>query len=175
MINWTIETIILDLKYTWKISRNATDQKQNLIVVLSDGIHRGYGEAAPNIRYGETPELLTEQFRTSNRLFKTLLSAENCCCGCLRNTLSPMHCALLSNQHGNTLKRREKNCHHRTTGNSAPEKITTSYTISIMDPAVMKSFYAENKLDRFPFVKLKINAQEGYEMTRYLCFVCNQK
>ena len=61
MINWTAQEIVLDLKYTWKISRNATDQKKNLIVRISDGTFEGSGEAAPNIRYQETPEQLLLQ------------------------------------------------------------------------------------------------------------------
>jgi len=58
MLRWQIEPITLDLKYTWKISRNASDQKTNLLVQVSDDDSTGKGEAAPNIRYGEKPENL---------------------------------------------------------------------------------------------------------------------
>ena len=56
MLNWKIEQIMLDLKYTWKISRNASDQKTNLIVSVTDGVYSGKGEAAPNIRYNESAD-----------------------------------------------------------------------------------------------------------------------
>src|SRR4051794_10934612 len=59
---WSIDPVTLDLRYTWKISRNATDQKTNLIVSVNDGRHSAKGEAAPNIRYDETPEKLKEEF-----------------------------------------------------------------------------------------------------------------
>lgn len=176
MINWTIETIILDLKYTWKISRNATDQKQNLIVVLSDGIHRGYGEAAPNIRYGETPELLTEQFRNIQQTLQdSSISGELLLRVFEEYSIAYALRFAIESAWQHFEAKRKKIAITEQLGIPAPEKITTSYTIPIMDPAVMKSFYAENKLDRFPFVKLKINAQEGYEMTRYLASFCNQK
>jgi len=46
----------LNLRHTWTISRNSSNFKNNVIVYLEkDGI-TGIGEAAPNIRYDETPE-----------------------------------------------------------------------------------------------------------------------
>ena len=45
MLRWRIESVTLDLKYTWKISRNSSDQKTNLIVTVEDGIFSGKGEA----------------------------------------------------------------------------------------------------------------------------------
>src|SRR5438128_12412817 len=56
MLRWKIEPLTLDLKYTWKISRNSSDQKKNLIVTLDDGTYSGKGEAAPNVRYNESAE-----------------------------------------------------------------------------------------------------------------------
>src|SRR5689334_17294470 len=62
MFSWSIEKKILELKYTWKISRNASDTKTNLFITVTDGIYIGHGEVAPNIRYGESPEQTLEQF-----------------------------------------------------------------------------------------------------------------
>src|ERR1041384_6692263 len=62
MLRWQIEKKILELKYTWKISRNASDSKTNLFVNVSDHLVEGIGEAAPNIRYNETPDVLEKQF-----------------------------------------------------------------------------------------------------------------
>lgn len=53
------EQVELELRHTWTISRNSSDVKPNIIVKLEkDGIV-GYGEAAPNVRYNETPESTT--------------------------------------------------------------------------------------------------------------------
>src|SRR5262249_30052625 len=63
MLTWSIEKIELPLKYTWKISRNASESKTNILVSVSDGMKAGWGEAAPNIRYEETPEKLWGEFQ----------------------------------------------------------------------------------------------------------------
>ena len=52
----TAKVFELPLKYTWKISRNASDVKPNVLVFLSCQGITGIGEAAPNIRYEESAE-----------------------------------------------------------------------------------------------------------------------
>lgn len=50
------EPIRLNLKHAWTIARGTSEYKENIIVqVEGDGI-AGYGEVAPNVRYGESPE-----------------------------------------------------------------------------------------------------------------------
>ena len=50
----------LNLTHTWTISRNSSDIKNNVFVKYTrDGVF-GIGEAAPNIRYNETPESTIE-------------------------------------------------------------------------------------------------------------------
>ena len=64
MLRWHIESKPLQLKYTWKISRNSADIKTNLFIRVADKKHVGIGEAAPNSRYGESAEILTDQFES---------------------------------------------------------------------------------------------------------------
>lgn len=46
----------LTLKHTWTIARNSSDYKDNVFVRIErDGVV-GWGEAAPNVRYGESAE-----------------------------------------------------------------------------------------------------------------------
>lgn len=61
--------IKLELAHAWTISRNSSAFKQNVFVRLDcDGI-TGIGEAAPNVRYGETPEQTQEAIlQTANAL-----------------------------------------------------------------------------------------------------------
>ncbi len=57
------------LKHTWTISRNSTDFKNNIFVKIKrDGIE-GLGEAAPNIRYDETPESTVAIIEKARPLF----------------------------------------------------------------------------------------------------------
>ena len=60
----------LTLRHTWTIARNSSDFKQNVFVKLEkDGII-GIGEAAPNIRYDETPESTIELIKSAIPLFE---------------------------------------------------------------------------------------------------------
>lgn len=59
----------LNLRHTWTIARNSSDFKQNVFVKLEkDGIV-GIGEAAPNVRYDETPESTIEVLKKAVPLF----------------------------------------------------------------------------------------------------------
>jgi L-alanine-DL-glutamate epimerase-like enolase superfamily enzyme len=57
-----LEKIHLDLKVVWKLSRNQTTFKENYIVHLENTDGTFLSEIAPNIRYGETPEKIQQQF-----------------------------------------------------------------------------------------------------------------
>ncbi len=59
----------LNLRHTWTIARNSSNFKQNVFVKLEkDGIV-GIGEAAPNVRYDETPESTIEVVKKAMPLF----------------------------------------------------------------------------------------------------------
>jgi L-alanine-DL-glutamate epimerase-like enolase superfamily enzyme len=174
MLTWTIEPVVLDLKYTWKISRNATDQKTNLIVTASDGIKKGTGEAAPNIRYHESAE-------EGIKLFSAFVEAapEEA------NDISELHTVIkklklfpslafaIESAWFSYKEAKEKKSFYELTGIEPPGEIITSYTIPIMDTGKMKKFYEENRLSRFPFIKLKVNSENAYESLRHLLSFCN--
>ncbi len=46
----------LNLQHTWTISRNSSDSKDNVFVCIERDGTKGWGEAAPNVRYGEDVE-----------------------------------------------------------------------------------------------------------------------
>lgn len=57
-VRYEIKT--LNLRHTWTISRNSSNYKNNVFVYLEKNGITGIGEAAPNIRYDETPESTVE-------------------------------------------------------------------------------------------------------------------
>jgi L-alanine-DL-glutamate epimerase-like enolase superfamily enzyme len=66
----TISKIRLQLKNRWTISRNSSDYKENVIIRLEkDGI-TGYGEAAPNIRYGENADEVIDEIKKNRSVFE---------------------------------------------------------------------------------------------------------
>ncbi|MDZ7288906.1 MAG: dipeptide epimerase [candidate division KSB1 bacterium] len=65
-----IKTKRLNLTHTWTISRNSSDFKDNVFVrIMRDGI-AGYGEAAPNVRYGENAEKTTQRMNEARSIFE---------------------------------------------------------------------------------------------------------
>jgi L-alanine-DL-glutamate epimerase-like enolase superfamily enzyme len=65
-----VKTKQLNLTHTWTISRNSSDFKENVFVKLEKNGIVGYGEAAPNVRYGENAELTTNQINEAKNIFK---------------------------------------------------------------------------------------------------------
>lgn len=175
MIVWSIDILHLDLRYTWKISRNATDFKKNLIVTATDGFHIGKGEAAPNVRYGESPETCSEEF---DRFVKAL-PAE-------LHDISELHYAMKVARTSHALSFAIESAYLHYIGHKKNLTIAeqlqidprptvpTSYTIPIMETGLLKAFYADNDLARFPYIKLKVNADDAFESVKHLLSFCNQ-
>jgi len=68
-MNIEVKTKKLELAHTWTISRNSSDFKNNVFVKIErDGIV-GYGESAPNVRYGENSELTTAKINAAKPIF----------------------------------------------------------------------------------------------------------
>lgn len=66
-----IETHRLKLKYTWRIARGFADTKDVVILeIFRDGIS-GYGEAAPNTRYGESVELTCQRLESCRSILSS--------------------------------------------------------------------------------------------------------
>lgn len=175
MLHWSIEIIHLDLKYTWKISRNATDFKKNVIVKVTDGIISGLGEGAPNVRYNESADLCVEEF---NR-FKNLI-------GTLSNDFTSIRKAITEGfvSHALAFAIESAWFHYRSKVESksvsellniAPTRsVATSYTIPIMEIGALKTFFDQNNLDRFPYIKLKVNADDATDALKELMTFCKQ-
>ena len=65
-----VKTKRLQLAHTWTISRNSSDYKDNVFVKIEKNGIVGYGEAAPNVRYGENAKLTTEKIKTAITIFE---------------------------------------------------------------------------------------------------------
>lgn len=158
-LHWKIELLRLDLKYTWAISRNATNHKVNAIVSVTDGECTGRGEAAPNVRYGEDPdsflkvfsELEMENFQESS--FQELADF-------LRMKMVPnaLRFAIESAFVHYQSKKENQNVHDLL-GLSSPGRKHTAYTIPIMEPEKLPAYFLQYNPQRFQYIKLKVNDQ----------------
>ena len=174
-MEWTAETILLELKYTWKISRNATDAKTNVIVKVSEGNLSALGEAAPNVRYGESPEKCMEEFAR----FRSIVPEDCTRIEQLRLALTHANVshALSFAIESAWIHFRAKQKHQTVSSYLELEEanhIPISYTIPIMETGRIKEFYDDNRLERFPFIKLKVNQDDAFDATKYLLSFCRQ-
>jgi L-alanine-DL-glutamate epimerase-like enolase superfamily enzyme len=175
MLHWQIEKIILALKYAWKISRNSSDEKTNLVVEVSDGDSKGSGEAAPNIRYHESPDKLSAQFE-SFLLHKPqeIKSVDQLTDYLDRVPVSNALRFAVESAFIHYLAKKNNQSVFELLDVKKPESIATSFSIPIMNIGEMKDFYNQNNLERFPFIKVKIDAESGYEAIDYLDSFCSR-
>jgi L-alanine-DL-glutamate epimerase-like enolase superfamily enzyme len=175
MINWQIEALRLELKYTWKLSRNATTFKINNIITVGDGTYTGKGEVAPNIRYNETPEgmlssfaLFTqqapEQVNSIEELTDLLngLSLPNA----LRFGIESAYVHYTCNKKGISVT--------DFLGIKPPSPLTTSFSLPIMPADEVATFYRTHHLSRFKRLKLKVNAEYAHDLLQALSAVTSQ-
>lgn len=142
---WSIEIIDLKLKYDWKISRNTSRFKQNLVVKIN-GVP--VGEAAPNIRWGETVDQLTLEFKKiESKLpgsieeickFRTELRSFNIC----QSLKCALDMAILS---FTEKKQLFGGCQ-------------TSYSIPILNIGEYEDFFNNQNLFRFDSIKVKLDS-----------------
>ncbi|MEO8085586.1 MAG: enolase C-terminal domain-like protein [Bacteroidota bacterium] len=175
MIHWSIEKKILELKYTWKISRNASDSKTNLFVKVGDSMFGAEGEVAPNIRYHETPEQVEkefQQFLTSKP--EIIQSSEELTEFLERVQVSHALRFGIESAYIHYWCAKRKISVQEFLGIETVTSTPISYSIPIMDVGKMKSFYEENNLQRFPFIKIKVNADDMTDAVTYLSTFCGQ-
>jgi L-alanine-DL-glutamate epimerase-like enolase superfamily enzyme len=166
---WECQRLQLPLKYTWKISRNASNEKNNLLVLLHIHDKTYAGEAAPNIRYGETIELIESQFSTfSNAWDSTLLSDENKynefldalkLCQSLRFALESAYVHARCDADASFFERYTGLALHTT-------PLATSYTLPIMDPGAIQAFIKTHDLTRFDSLKIKTGKEESKDLIK---------
>lgn len=170
MLHWTLTPLLLPLRYTWKISRNASTTKTNLLVRVrgAAGELEGLGEAAPNVRYGESPESLQAEFAqlqaaglgrctTLNEL-TALLTAQ-----------PPAHALRFALE--SAFVHREAALAGQTVpqwlGVPAPAgPVATAASLPIMEPGAVAAFVQEQDLGRFPVLKVKVNREGAVDLLR---------
>jgi len=167
MLRWHIESKELHLRYTWKISRNSSDVKTNLFIRVADQQYVGIGEAAPNIRYGETAIALANQFSS---LIDNGLE--------LVRSLEDLQMLLSLHGVANALRFAVESAyihyhcqrHHKSVseflGVALPVAVPTVFTLPIMEPDLIPDFIRDNNLNRFQTLKVKVNQENALDLIR---------
>jgi L-alanine-DL-glutamate epimerase-like enolase superfamily enzyme len=175
MLNWTIEKLNLQLKFTWKLSRGSIDQKTNFYIKVSKGKYTGIGEVAPNFRYFETPEKVLSEFAMilNNELaivrhyedLRKLLSQfkiSNALKFGIKAAYIDLHCKI------------EKESIYDFLGVKKQEHIHTAFTVPIMDVRRMKDFFLKNDLHRFKYIKVKVDKENALNIIREMDNITDQ-
>ncbi len=176
MIRIELTEQLLELRFTWKISRNASDFKKNFFIKISDGELEALGETAPNVRYGESAEQILAQF--SELMIKGLHEVSNH--GELMNLFEKVK-TVNSLRFGiesafiNYWCKKEGITVQDYLGIAPAKEIFTAFTMPIMPIGEMCSFYEERELQRFKYLKLKINAENGEEALKEISQVAHQQ
>lgn len=175
MLDWKLKHHDLQLKYTWKLSRNATDVKRNQIITVTDGAYSATGEVAPNIRYDETPEGIEQGFQlflqnggtavtTIEELTALLeyLSLKKALRYGIESAFIHLACAKTQQTLAQFLNIPQCN------------EQTTAYSLPIMPVSDIPIFYQKHDLSRFKKLKLKVNAAQAHELLDALANVSTQ-
>ena len=160
---WTLTPLNLPLRYVWKISRNASASKTNLLVRVAGAGPTGQGEAAPNVRYGETPELLTAQFAALQSVGLDKVASLAALDELLRavpvaHALSFALEAALT--HRLAAAAGQPVWHYLGVPRPAAA-VPTAFSLPIMAPEAVPGFIAGQQAGRFSLLKIKVNQAEG--------------
>ena len=173
MTTWTLTTHELPLRYLWKISRNASAIKINLVLQATQVGTSGRGEAAPNVRYGETPALLQAQF--TDLLAHGLTHADTLPDLTTLLTAQPVAHALrfaLEAALTHCLAARAGQPVWQWLGVPPPApRVATAFSLPIMAPGEVAGFIAEHRAERFKLLKIKVNQDGGLDLLRAVAAV----
>lgn len=159
-----LEKIHLELKVNWKLSRNQTTFKENFIVHVEVGSDHFRSEIAPNIRYGETPDKIQEQFNTwlASLSLASIKSAKDLSLALdkfqlfhsLRFGLESAFLSLFAKQESKSLG--------DYLGLPKPVAVETSFSMPII-PVNEIADYLKG-IQRFHSLKIKVNAETAEDM-----------
>jgi len=161
-----LEFLRLPLRYEWKLSRNTSTEKINALIRATGSGHTGLGEVAPNIRYGESPELVQAEFEFCLPIISSAFHVEGKtwseilrmlpACQALKTGLDMAMANWNAASAGKKL--------HAIFSLPAPRIREICYTIPVMDPGEIQQFIRAEHLQRFSWLKLKVNEPLASDM-----------
>lgn len=153
-----IKSLRLDLSVPWKLSRNESLFKNNFIVSLREDGFESSSEVAPNIRYGETPEIIQQEFEDFKTLSGSFLERLDAKAWkhSLRFALESAYLNLQAQKSGMTLP--------TLLGLKGPFVSETCFSVPIMEVADVQAYVS--KLTRFKSLKIKVNKDCALELVQ---------
>lgn len=158
-----VEKIQLHLKTTWKISRNASDIKENIILSLGDA----KAEIAPNIRYGETPDIVISEIPKVPRSLRRLEDVMNDFSGhhATRFGLESLLVHYFAGLEGKPP--------YEYLGLEKPREVETSFSLPIMEEEKIKNYLEQNS--QYDCYKIKVDAATAVETVQKVQSLTDKK
>ncbi|OGX81397.1 hypothetical protein BEN47_05420 [Hymenobacter lapidarius] len=168
MPTWSLTSQQLELRYVWKISRNASSSKTNLLVRVAGEGCAGTGEAAPNVRYEESPVLLQQQFEDLQA--QGLAGVDSLAALDALLAATPVAHALgfaLEAALVQWLAARAGQPVWQWLGVPAPAAaVPTAFSLPIMETGAIADFLRTQDAGRFQLLKIKVNQLESLDLLR---------
>jgi len=174
MFIWSIKEIELPLKFTWNISRNSSDVKRNFIIEVKNGSLKAHGEVAFNVRYGESREMILEKFEEFKAVAPQDFNGVESLIAFLETMDLPQslkfgiessfvhYISILSGKTVALLM-----------GTNVTSSVKTSFSIPIMEVGKVASFINDNNLQRFSFLKVKVNRENAHDFCQEILKLTN--
>lgn len=148
----------LELKVNWKLSRNEAKFKKNFFIEVEEDGYKSIGEIAPNIRYGETEDLINQNFNFIQNEELTLsnlksIYSKNEFCHSFKFGLES---ALI---HLEAQKKQIKTSEYLKL--KPVDSVQTSFSVPIMEINALEKYMQD--LSRFPFIKIKVNSDNAID------------
>lgn len=172
MLTWHIEALHLRLKYKTKAGECSGQERTNFLVQVSDGTLNGFGEAAPQLRFSETPELLLQQYQV-------LLMA-----GLARvKSMDDLLQLLLEHQPINSLRFAIEAAYlhyycqvhslpvNQLLGQRPPHQQPTCFSLPALDPELAINELQQQRINRFCCLKVRVTPETDTELVNQLLHI----
>jgi glutamate racemase len=167
MFNWSIKEIELPLKFTWNISRNSSDIKRNFLIEVKNGSFSGLGEVAFNVRYGESYNQILEKFdEFKNEASNVEFNGIESLVAFLERMDIPQSLKFgIESSFVHYVAKLSGKTVPQLLATNTVSSVKTSFSIPIMEINKVEAFINENNLQRFPFLKIKVNQENARDLT----------
>lgn len=163
-INYKV--VELQLKTTWKISRNASDTKKNLILELNGK----RSEIAPNIRYGESIDTAIDEIEKFNLLNIELPKEMSEIREIMRNVSG--HHSTKFGIESLLIKQLNKPISDLLVI-APPNKVMTSFSLPIMEVGLIKEYLQQNS--GYQSYKIKVDRESAIENVKLVQSITRKK
>lgn len=169
MLTWHIEALHLELKYMTKVTGYSGQTRTNFLVQVSDGSLNGFGEAAPQLRFGETPELLLQQYQVL--LMAGLPQVKS---------MEELLQLLVEHQPINSLRFAVEAAYlhyycqvnnvpvNQLLGQRPPHHQPTCFSLPAMEPELALAYMQQQRVNRFCCLKLRVTPETDAELVNNL-------